>query len=75
MSNMTLLKAFRLPAELVNRLASLAKATHRSETFYVTDALVHYLEDYADAQIAKDRFNDPKSKIISGPELRKRLGV
>ena len=72
---MTLLKAFRLPAGLVNRLTSLAKATHRSETFYVTDALAHYLEDYADAQIAKDRFNDPKSRIISRAELRKRLGV
>ncbi|MBM3251346.1 MAG: DNA-binding protein [Candidatus Omnitrophica bacterium] len=72
---MTLLKAFRLPTGLVNRLAALAKATHRSETFYVADALAHYLEDYADAQIAKDRFNDPKSKIISGKELKKRLGV
>jgi predicted DNA-binding protein len=72
---MTLLKAFRLPAGLVNRLSSLAKATRRSETFYVTDALAHYLEDYADAQIAKDRFNDPKSKIITGAELRKHIGV
>ncbi|MBU4251594.1 MAG: DNA-binding protein [Candidatus Omnitrophica bacterium] len=72
---MTLLKAFRLPAGLVNRLASLAKTTHRSETFYVTNALIHYLEDYDDAQIAKDRFNDPKSKIISGTELRKQISV
>jgi len=72
---MTVLKAFRLPTELVNRLSSLAKATHRSEKFYITEALIHYLEDYADAQIAKDRFNDHKSKIISGEELRKRLGV
>ena len=72
---MTLLKAFRLPATLVNRLASLAKITHRSETFYITDALKHYLEDYADAQIAKDRFNDPKSRIISGAEMRGKLGV
>jgi len=72
---MTQLKAFRLPSGLVNRLASLAKATHRSETFYVSDALAHYLEDYADAQIAKDRFNDPRSRIISGSELRKKLGV
>jgi len=34
--------------------------------------LRHYFEDYADAQIAKHRFNDPKSRIISGLELRKR---
>ncbi|MFH0827474.1 MAG: DNA-binding protein [Candidatus Omnitrophota bacterium] len=72
---MTILKAFRLPVDLVNRLTSLAKTTHRSEKFYVTEALVHYLEDYADAQIAKDRFNDPKSRIISGSELRKKLSV
>jgi len=72
---MTLLKAFRLPAALVSRLASLAKATHRSETFYVTDALKHYLEDYADAQIAKDRFNDPKSRIISSAEMRGKLAI
>jgi predicted DNA-binding protein len=72
---MNVLKAFRLPVGLVHRLSSLAKATHRSEKFYVTEALTHYMEDYADAQIAKDRFNDPKSKIISAAELRKRLDV
>jgi predicted DNA-binding protein len=72
---MTILKAFRLPVGLVNRLSSLAKATHRSEKFYVTEALSHYMDDYADAQIAKDRFSDPKSRIISAAELRKRLDV
>lgn len=72
---MTILKAFRLPVGLAGKLSSLAKLTHRSEKFYVAEALTHYLEDYADAQIAKDRFNDPKSKIISGKELRKKLGV
>ncbi len=72
---MTTLKAFRLPTTLVQKLALLAKITHRSEKFYVTTALEHYLADYADAQIAKDRFSDPQSRIISGQELRKRLGV
>jgi len=72
---MTTLKAFRLPVALAKRLSSLAKATHRSEKFYVEAALNHYLEDYADAQIAKDRFNDPASKVISGKELRARLGL
>ena len=72
---MTVLKAFRLPGGLVRRLSALAKATHRNETFYVAAALGHYLEDYADAQIAKDRFNDPNSRMISGKELRERLDV
>ena len=72
---MTVLKAFRLQGALAKKLALLAKISHRSETYYVEQALAHYLEDYADAQIAKDRFADPKSKIISGRELRNRLDV
>ena len=32
----------------------------------------HFAE-YEDARIAKDRFNDPKSKIISSREMRKRV--
>ncbi len=72
---MSVLKAFRLPSGLAKKLSLLAKATHRSERFYVSEALTYYLDDYVDAQIAKDRFNDPKSRIISGAELRKRLGV
>jgi predicted DNA-binding protein len=72
---MTKLKAFRLQTGLVERLESLAKSTKRSERFFVSEALTHYLEDYADAQIAKDRFNDPKSKIIYSKELRKKLAL
>ena len=72
---MTVLKAFRLSEPLVEALAKLSEQTHRSEKYYVEEALCHYFEDYADAQIAKDRFNDPHSKVISPEELRKRLGV
>ncbi len=72
---MTTLKAFRLPEELVVKLTALAKETRRSETFYMSEALYHYFEDYLDARIAKDRFADPKSKIVSSRELRIKLGV
>ncbi|MCB9747532.1 MAG: hypothetical protein H6755_03895 [Candidatus Omnitrophica bacterium] len=72
---MSVLKAFRLPETLVAKLSKIAKENHRSEKFYVEEALRHYFADYVDAQIAKDRFNDPKSKIISSKELRGRLGV
>ena len=72
---MSVLKAFRLPEALAAKLSKLAKGTHRSEKFYVEQALIHYFNDYSDAQIAKDRFNDPKSRVISGKELRKNLGV
>ena len=72
---MFILKAFRLPEALVSRLSKLAKETHRSEKFYIVEALRYYFEDYVDAQIAKDRFNDPHSRIISSGDLRKRLSV
>jgi predicted DNA-binding protein len=72
---MTVLKAYRLPVELVKKLSLLSKSTKRSETFYVAEAISHYLTEYADAQIAMDRFNDPKAKIISGKELRSKLGI
>ena len=68
-------KTFRLPQPLALKLSQFAKATYRSEKFYIVEALKHYFSDYADAQIAKDRFDDPKSKIISGQDLRKKLGV
>ena len=72
---MSVLKAFRLKESLVTKLKRIAKATHRSETYYIEEALLHYFNDYVDAQIAKDRFEDPKSQLISGKELRKKLGV
>ena len=72
---MTVLKAFRLPTTLVNKLTKLAKLTHRTEKYYVVQALEYYLDEYADAQLAKDRFDDPKSKIFSAKELRKKLDV
>ena len=72
---MNILKAYRLPKVLVARLVKLAQETHRSEKFYVEEALRHCLEEYADAQLAKDRFSDPKSKVISSKDLRQRLGV
>lgn len=72
---MNILKAFRLDESLVGKLAKLAQGTHRTEKFYVEEALRHYFLDYEDAQLAKDRFSDPKSKIISSREMRKRLGV
>ena len=72
---MTVLKAFRLPVTIAKRLSQIAKVTHRSEKFYVTQALEHYFEDYADAQIAKDRFNEPSAKIISSRQLREKFGV
>ena len=72
---MTILKAFRLEKTLVNRLSKIAKISHRSEKYYVQEALQQYLEEYEDVRIAKERFDDPKTKFISSKEMRRRLGL
>jgi len=72
---MTVLKAFRLEKTLVNRLSKIAKESHRSEKYYVQEALAQYLQEHEDACIAKERFDDPKTKFISSKEMRRRLGL
>ena len=72
---MYILKAFRLEESLVEKLSSVARKTQRTEKFYVEDALKQYFAEYEDCQIAKDRFNDPKSKVITAKEMRRRLNV
>jgi predicted DNA-binding protein len=72
---MTVLKAYRLEKKLVDRLGVLARETRRTEKFFVEAALERYLDEYADAQIAKDRFSDPVVKVVSSKEMRERLGV
>ena len=72
---MTILRTFKMPISLVKRLSSLANATQCSEDFHVKEALKYYFENYADVRIAKDRFNNPSSKVISKKRLRSSLGL
>ena len=72
---MTILKAFRLEKTLVNRLSKIAKSSNRSEKYYVQEALRQFLEEYEDVSIAKERFDDPKTRFISSKEMRSRLGL
>ncbi len=72
---MNVLKAFRLEKKLVGRLSRVAKESRRSEKFYVEEALRLYLEEYEDARVARERFEDPRTKIISSQDMRRRLGL
>ena len=72
---MYILKAFRLEESLVEKLSRMAKKTQRTEKFYVEEALKQYFAEYEDCQIAKDRFDDPKSKVITAKEMHRRLNV
>ncbi len=72
---MTVLKAFRLEKGLANRLTKMARASKRSEKYYVEEALRLLFEEYEDLRVAKERAEDPNEEYISGKELRKRLGI
>ncbi len=66
--------SLRLPDETAEALEQLASTTERSRTYLIVKAISAYLAEYADYQIALDRLRDKDDPILSGAELRKRLG-
>ena len=64
----------RLPDRTASVLDELAKATDRPRSYLIVKALDAYLAEYADYQVALDRLRDKDDPVISGAELRKRLG-
>ena len=62
----------RLPEDLEKRLEALAKATGRSKTYYVREALVQKLEDMEDLYLAEavmERIASGGEKVISAEEF------
>lgn len=52
---MTTMIAVRLPDEIEARLDALAKATGRTKTFYVREAIVEHLADLEDLYLTEQR--------------------
>ena len=65
----------RLPNIIAKQLDIIAKETERPRSYIVQKALECYTEDYADLQVAIDRFNDKTDSIISSKEMRNSLGL
>ncbi|MFO0389193.1 MAG: ribbon-helix-helix protein, CopG family [Alphaproteobacteria bacterium] len=63
----------RLPENIDTRLDQLCALTKRSKSFYIKEALTHYLEDIADGYIALDRISRPNRKLLTTKELLKEL--
>jgi RHH-type rel operon transcriptional repressor/antitoxin RelB len=72
---MSVLVSIRLPDEIARALEEIAQATDRPKTFLIRKAIESYLAEQADYQIALDRMLDKDDEIISGSELRKRIGI
>ncbi len=65
----------RLPDETAMELDNIANTLDRTRTYLIRKAIDTYLREYADYMIAFDRLHDKDDEIISGKELRERLGV
>ena len=66
--------SIRLPNDTAKALDDLARATERPRTYLILKAVSTYLSEYTDYQLALDRFRDKDDAVMSGAELRKRLG-
>jgi RHH-type rel operon transcriptional repressor/antitoxin RelB len=72
MTQETAMLSVRLPEELEQRLEALAKATGRSKTYYVREALIQKIEDMEDLYLAEtvlERIASGEEKVISAEEF------
>jgi RHH-type rel operon transcriptional repressor/antitoxin RelB len=67
----------RLPEELEKRLSSLAKETHRSKTYYVTEALraQTHERDLRAIEVYEEQRRNGTLKTYSLEEIKKRHGL
>jgi len=68
----------RLPEDIEKRLAALAKATGRSKSFYVRQAILEHLDDIEDIYLAERRLTEIRSgqdKTISLEDLIEKHGL
>ena len=69
----------RLPEDLEKRLCSLAKKTQRPKSFYVKEALAHYLNEYEPIYEAVAEYESEKKKgtfvTYSLDEIMERHGL
>jgi predicted DNA-binding protein len=66
--------SIRLPEEILREVDALAEMTDRSRTYVIKKAICEYLREYGDYLIALERLTDKDDAIVSGKELRERLG-
>lgn len=70
--------SLRLPVEMIERIERLAKATGRSRTFYMQEAIKQKLEDLEDLYLAEQTLIDiraGKSRLHTLDEVEEALGL
>jgi RHH-type rel operon transcriptional repressor/antitoxin RelB len=66
--------AVRLPPEIEERLAALARRTGRSKSFYARQAILEHLDDLEDYYLAAQRLEE-RLPTVPLEEAERRLGL
>jgi len=66
--------AIELPASIEDRLDALAKATGRTKTDYVREAVLEHLDDLEDLHLAESRLAE-NNAAVPLEEVMKRYGM
>ena len=68
----------RLPADIEQRLEALARATGRTKTFYVREAICEHLDDLEDLYLAEQCLTElraGRSEAVPLEDVMKRYGM
>jgi predicted DNA-binding protein len=68
-------QSVRMPDDLASRLAEIARATKRTKSSFIIEALERYLQERADLEIALARLRDPGSEWVDHEDVRNELGL
>ncbi len=69
------MQTVRLPEEVAARLDRLAKATRRSKSSFIVEALERYLEERDDLETALARVREPQAEYVDHDEVKRALGI
>jgi predicted DNA-binding protein len=68
-------QSVRIPESLAERLESVAKATKRSKSSFVVEALERLLDAREDLETALARLRDPATEWVDHDEVRRELDL
>jgi RHH-type rel operon transcriptional repressor/antitoxin RelB len=69
------MQTVRLPDDVATRLDRLAKATRRSKSSFIVEALERYLEERDDLETALARVREPQAEYLDHAEVKRALGI
>ena len=68
-------QSVRIPDEMADRLDALARATRRSKSSFILEALEAWLEEREELEIALARFRDPATEWVDHEDVRRELDL